>query len=230
MRLKQKRAEQSKILYIRSEPEVKPPFKERVRYMFRIMTNPFEALYEIRYRNYGSLLLAFLCIFVLSVSFTMNRIYAGFIVNDINPRYVDALTDLTGIVVVLGLFCLGNWSVTSLLDGEGRMRDIVTVMGYAMLPIIFVLIPATIISNIVAEEEAALYFLLIGIGLAWTGILLLVGIMTIHNYTFLKTLITVVLTFIAVLIIVFITLLIFDLINQIYMFLYSIYTELIFRF
>jgi len=48
--------------------------------------------------------------------------------------------------------------------------------------------------------------------------------------TLLKTIITLVLTFITILILIFIGLLIMDLLNQIYGFLYSIYTELVFRF
>ena len=204
--------------------------KERVRYLFRILTNPIDAFYEIRYRDQGSLPLAFICVFLLSAFFTMNRIYAGYIVNPVNPRMIDGIAEMGAFFVILGLFSLGNWSVTCLMDGEGRMRDIVTVMGYAMLPIVLILIPATILSNVVAEEEAALYFLLLGVGIAWSGILLLVGVMTVHNYTFVKTLITIILTFISVLIIIFVTMLILDMINQLYGFLYSIYTELVFRF
>lgn len=132
--------------------------------------------------------------------------------------------------MLLGLFCIGNWSVTCLMEGEGRMRDIITVAGYAMLPIALMLGPATIISNMVSIEEAAIYQILIGISIAWTAVLLLLGVMTVHNYTLLKTLITLVLTFITILILIFIGLLIMDLLNQIYGFLYSIYTELIFRF
>jgi len=132
--------------------------------------------------------------------------------------------------LLLGLFCVGNWAVTVLMEGEGRMRDIVTVAGYAMLPIALALGPATIISNIVSLEESAFYSIILGAGIAWTAVLLLLGVMTVHSYTLLKTVITLVLTFITILILIFIGLLIMDLLNQIYGFFYSIYTELVFRF
>jgi len=115
------------------------------------------------------------------------------------------------------------------MEGEGRMRDIITVAGYAMLPIILALGPATILSNVVALEEAAFYQIIIGVSIAWTAILLLIGVMTVHNYTLLKTLITLLLTFITILILIFIALLISYLLSQIYGFLFSIYTEIIFR-
>jgi len=204
--------------------------REKLGYMFRVLTNPIDSFYEIRYRDKGSIPLAVICVFVLSVLFTVNRIFAGFVINDINPRMVDGVTEMGSFFLLLGLFCIGNWSVTCLMEGEGRMRDIITVAGYAMLPVALALGPATIISNFVSIEEAAFYDIIIGVSIAWTAILLLIGVMTVHNYRLLKTLITLVLTFITILILIFIGLLIMDLLNQIYGFLYSIYTELIFRF
>jgi len=198
--------------------------------MFGVLTNPIDSFYEIRYRDKGSIPLAVICVFVLSALFTVNRVFAGFIVNEINPRTIDGITEMGAFFMLLGLFCIGNWSVTCLMEGEGRMRDIVTVAGYAMLPIALVLGPATILSNVVSIEEAAFYQILIGVSIAWTAVLLLLGVMTVHNYTLLKTIITLVLTFVTVLILIFIGLLIMDLLNQIYGFLYSIYTELVFRF
>jgi len=197
--------------------------------MFRVLTNPIDSFYEIRYRDQGSVPLAVICVFLLSALFTLNRIFAGFVVNEVNPRTIDGIAEMGTLFLLLGLFCVGNWSVTVLMEGEGRMRDIVTVAGYAMLPIVLALGPATLISNVVSIEEAAFYQIIIGIGIAWTTILMLIGVMTVHNYTLLKTLITLVLTFITILILIFIGLLISYLISQIYGFLYSIYTELIFR-
>jgi len=204
--------------------------REKLSYMFGVLTNPIDSFYEIRYRNKGSVPLAVVCVLVLSALFTINRVFAGFVVNEINPRTIDGITEMGAFFMMLGLFCIGNWSVTCLMEGEGRMRDIVTVAGYAMLPIALMLGPATIVSNVVSIEEAAIYQILIGISIAWTAVLLLLGVMTVHNYTLLKTLITLVLTFVTILILIFIGLLVMDLLNQIYGFLYSIYTELIFRF
>jgi len=203
--------------------------RELFGYMFGVLSKPIDSFYEIRYRDKGSVPLAVICVFALSALFTINRIFAGFIVNEINPRTIDGIGEMIAFFTLLGLFCIGNWAVTVLMEGEGRMRDIVTVAGYAMLPIILALGPATILSNFVSLEEAAFYQIIIGVSIAWTAVLLLIGVMTVHNYTLLKTLITLVLTFITILILIFIGMLISYLLSQIYGFLYSIYTEIIFR-
>ena len=71
--------------------------------------------------------------------------------------------------------------------------------------------------------------MLIVIGIGYAVIMALIGIMQIHNYTLGKTLIVLFLTVIAMFIIIFVCLLLFDLINQVYNFFYSLYTEIIFR-
>jgi hypothetical protein len=204
--------------------------RERVGYMFRVLTNPADSFYEIRYREQGSVPLALICVFALSTLFTINRIFAGFIVNDINPRSVNGVQELIVFLLFVALISIGNWSITCLMNGEGRFKDILTVVGYSMLPLVLTLGPATVLSRVISEEEAGFYTIMLGIAIAWTAILLLTGIMTVHNYTLAKTLVTLFLTFITVLILIFIGMLIISLISQLYKFIYSIYTELAFRF
>ena len=71
--------------------------------------------------------------------------------------------------------------------------------------------------------------MIVGIGIDYNCFMLLIGVMTIHNFTLGKTLVTLFLTLIAMLLIIFVVLLLVNLINQVYSFLYSIYQELVFR-
>ena len=204
--------------------------REKFHYLKRVLAHPADTFYEIRHWERGSVPLALLCVAFFSFSFTINRIYASFIVNDTNPLRVDGLAELSGVFVLFFLFCVGNWSVTCLMDGEGRFKDIVTVTGYSLIPLLLLYLPATLLSRVIAAGEEAFYFVILGLGVGWAAVLLLMGIMTVHNYTLAKTLITLLLTFIAMLLLIFIALLIYDLINQVYVFFYSVYTELVFRY
>lgn len=211
-------------------PVDNPFSKDKIYYLRRVMNHPADAFYEIRHRKRGSVPLAILCVVLFSFCFTINRIFAAFIVNYTNPRSVDGLMELSSVLVLYLLFCVGNWSVTCLMNGEGRFRDILTVTGYALLPMICLYIPATLVSGVVAAGEEAFYYIILTMGVAWSAVLILIGVMTVHNYSLGKTLLTLILTFIAMLIMIFIALLIYDLINQVYIFFYSLYTELVFRY
>ena len=204
--------------------------KEKWKYLLYTAGHPNDGFYWIRHQDRGSLLIAVLLVLLYSVCFSMNRIYAGFVVNDIDPRSVNSIAELGGVALLFVVLCAGNWSVTCLMEGEGRFRDIVIAIGYSLLPMIVGTVLATFVSQIVAENEEAFYSIIMGIGTAYTVIMMLIGIMQVHNYTLGKTLITLLLTVIAVFIIIFLGLLIVNFITQVYSFLRSIYIELVFRF
>ena len=203
--------------------------KEKVKYAFYTITHPSNGFYEIRHRQKGSVPLAILFVFLFAVCFSANRQYAGFVVNFVNPMEVNSLTEMITVFVLFILFCVGNWSVTCLMNGEGRFKDIVTMTGYSMLPMILTQIPAIIISNFVVQDEEAYYYLILYFGIAWFVLLVITGVMTIHNYTFGKTLITPICTFVAMFIIIFIALLLYSLLTQVIAFVQSVYNEIVLR-
>lgn len=203
--------------------------KQKWSYMFYTISHPMDGYYWIRHREYGSVPLAILMVFFFSVSFTANRLLASFVVNDIDPRGVDALYELMGVMAFYLLLCVSNWSVTCLMGGEGRMKDIAIAVGYGTVPMTIVILAATLISQFIADDEQAFYGLLIGVGVAYGVIMMLIGIMQVHNYTLGKTLLTLLITFIAALIIVFLLLLLSNLLGMVYNFFDSVYTELVFR-
>ena len=202
---------------------------EKWSYMLYTISHPMDGYYWIRHAERGSVPLAILMVVLFSVCFTANRLLASFVVNDINPRAVDILYELGGVLAFYLLLCVSNWCITCLMNGEGRMKDITVAVGYVTVPITFVLILSTIISQFIADDEQAFYTLLLVVGIAYGVIMILIGIMQVHNYTLGKTLITLFLTFVALLIIVFLILLLTNLLGMVYNFFRSIYTEIIFR-
>ena len=203
--------------------------KEKWRYLLYTLNHPMDGFYWIRHRDYGSVPIAIVLVVLFSLCFSLNRIGANFIVNDIEPTTVDSLEELSGILLLYALLCVSNWSITCLMNGEGRMKDIAVAVGYGCAPLIPAFLLATAMSHFITEEEAAFYSMVIGIGIAYGVILVLIGIMQVHNYTLSKTLQTLLLTFVAVLIIIFVALLLADLIGQVINFIRSLYIEIIFR-
>ena len=203
--------------------------KEKWSYMLYTISHPMDGYYWIRHRDFGSVPIAVLLVFFFSCSFTANRLLASFVVNDLDPRGVDALYELMGVMSFYLLLCVSNWSVTCLMGGEGRLKDIAIAVGYATAPITFVMLFSTVVSQFIADEEQAFYGIILGVGIAYGVIMMLIGIMQVHNYTLGKTLLTLLITIIAALIIVFLLLLLSNLLGLVYNFFHSIYTELIFR-
>ncbi len=203
--------------------------KEKWQYLMYTVSHPMDGYYWIRRQERGSVPIAILLVIVFGICFTSNRLLASFVVNDVDPRGVNLAFELLGVLLFYLLLCVSNWSVTSLMNGEGRLKDIAIAIGYGTLPVSFGLVLATLVSQFLADDEQAFYTIILIITIAYGLIMVMIGIMQVHNYTLGKTLITLFLTFVAMLIIVFIVLLLTNLLGRVFNFFASIYTEIIFR-
>ncbi len=203
--------------------------KEKIRFLFYTLTHPMDGFYEIRHRGKGNVLLSLLVVLTAAIAFCMDKRYSGFVVNTADPLEVKSILYISAMFLLFFLFCIGNWAVTCLTDGEGRMKDIITATGYGLLPLPLFYFPAILVSQVIAKDESVFYSLLIGIGVVWAVIMVIIGNMIIHNYTAVKELKTLILTIAAMIIILFILLLFYSIFRQIVEFVKSIYTELIYR-
>ena len=204
-------------------------FREKLKYMLYTVSHPMDGYYWIRHRGYGSVPLALLLVVLFSASFTANRLLASFVVNEINPRTVDSIYELLGVLAFFVLLCASNWSITCLMSGEGRFKDIIIAIGYGTFPITVALVLSTIVSQAVADNERIFYFIMLTVGIIYGVIMMLIGIMQVHNYTLGKTLLTLFLTILALLIIIFLLVLLSNMLSLVYSFFRSIYTEILFR-
>jgi len=203
--------------------------KQTLKLPFYIMAHPFDGFYALKHQKEGRLWLAIVMFLLVCVSYSFNNQYASIVVNERNPLSLNSFRDFNMLVGMLILFCVSNWSVTSLTDGEGKFKEIVMAVCYAMIPLVLTIAPAAILSNFFSQEESGFYYMILSVGVAYFIFLVFAGLITIHNYTATKALITVFLTFVALLVIVFLITLLFTLWQQLWVFVYSIYTELMFR-
>jgi hypothetical protein len=203
--------------------------KEKIDHLFYTLTHPLDGYYEIRHREKGSVPLALVILLLVSIAFCIDKRYASFTVNLTDVRNVKSLLYIGSMILLFFLFCIGNWAVTCLTNGEGRMKDIIIATGYGLLPIPLLFIPGTIISHFLAGDEKVFYTLFITIGIVWALIMVICGNMTVHNYTVTQEILTLILTIAAMIIMLFIMLLFYSIFGQLVEFIKSLYTEIIYR-
>ena len=196
---------------------------------FYILFHPFDGFFRMKFEREGKMRVAFINFFLLWLSISFMSQYTSITATQPHPLSFNSLAEGASIFIILILWSVSNWSVTSLMDGEGKFKEIFMANCYAMTPLILILAPAAAISNLFTETESAFYFMLITAAIIWFIILAYVGMVVVHDYTAGKALATVFLTFIALLIIVFLGTLLVALLQQMYGFGMSLYTELAFR-
>lgn len=204
-------------------------WKKTLKLPLYIMVHPADGFQEMKYEKKGKLWIALINMVLLWLSYIVQKQYTGFALNTGDPAAVNSLADLIIVAAILLLFCTANWSVTTLTDGEGSFRDIAMALGYSLTPVNLLFIPATLLSRMMVENEGSFFYLLIGLALVWTALLLFMGVYTVHNYSVGKTLITFLFTFAAMLVIVFLLGLVFSLLQQAFIFVRSVYQEIVFR-
>jgi len=204
--------------------------KKQIRFAFHILTHPFDGFWDMRFDQKGSIWMALLGYVMLIVSNVIQKEVTNYLFNDHAMTLTDIGMEIQMVLIPSALFCIGNWSVTTLLDGEGRFKDIVMALGYSMYPLSIIPIPLAFLSLAFTYSESVYYTGLIAISGIWFFFLLFAGIMTIHQYSVTKMIATTVLTIFAMIILVFIGLLFFELISQFFVFATAIYQELSFRY
>lgn len=203
--------------------------KEDFTFPLHVIMHPFDGFWDMKYEQRGKLSVVALIMLLVMGAIIVQQQYAGFLVNYIDPRALNSLTDIIQILFAFFLWSISNWAVCTLTEGEGKLKDIMMATAYSLVPVVLIYYPTTLLSNVLTQEETAFYYLLNSIALIWSLGLLIVGIMTVHQYTVSKTIVTMFLTIIMAMIIVFLMMLLYSLFQQIVDFVVNIYTELIFR-
>lgn len=203
-------------------------FWQELMYGFHTMFHPFDGFWDLKHERRGNLKAALAIVAITILAFIYNSLGQSYIFNpDMEGNGI--FMEILSVILPYVLWCVGNWCLTTLFDGEGSLKDIFTATGYALLPLPILLVPATIMTNFLALEEGGIITLLVAVGYIWAGFLIFFGTMVTHDYTLGKNILTVIGTIIAMAVIMFIAVLFSGLITKMFSFVYNIYIELSYR-
>lgn len=200
-----------------------------VRYSIHVIFHPFDGFWDLKAEKRGTLGGALILLLLLIMTVILQRQYTGFILNQSIFLPLSMFKEASSVLLPFALWCVANWCLTTLMDGEGGFTDIIVSSAYALTPLIIIPLPLILFSNVISMEESSFYSLIYNIAILWSACLMLVSTMTVHQYSFLKSVVTIVLIFIAMGIILFVGLLFFALIQQMINFILTLYFELTLR-
>lgn len=215
-------------------PEGKPPkdpqcLSEKIKFAFRNMLNPVKGFNELKLENRGNPWIAISIVALTIFSLILKKQLTAFTFNPHDVTKVNVWVEFLAVLGPLALWVIANWCTTTLLDGEGNMKQIFMASCYSLLPIPVLYIPNVLLSYCLTLEEGAMHTFFVVFGLVWAGLLIVVGTMITHQYSFGKTMLVILVILFAVVLIVFIGVLFFSILQQVWGFAYVIYRELSFR-
>ena len=200
---------------------------EEFLYGFYVILHPFDGFWDLKHEKRGSVR-GGLCILALTVfAVVYNTIGSAYLFG--GGGKVNIVGPMVTVLLLVGLWCLANWCLTTLFDGEGSLKDIFVATTYALVPIPIIMIPATIATHFCSLAEAEFITLALGLAYVWTGMLIIFGSMTTHGYSMGRNIAISFFTVVGMVFILFMAVLFWNLITRMVSFVTDIVTEISYR-
>ena len=197
---------------------------------FYVMRHPFEGYDDLRWKKGYNMKVAWVIVIAFFLISVASAQMTGFLFNNTYVKVFNIVPYFSSSVILFVVWVIGNWSLCTLFDGEGSMKNIFCVSAYALLPYLFSQVIVIIASNFLLRTEGGFITFFQYLGLVWSIVLIISGMKTVHQYSLPKTLVAIIFTIVAMAIILFLMVLLLTLFQQVFVFGYSIYTELMYRF
>lgn len=195
-------------------------------FLFRFIKHPADSFYYIKAGQRGSLTFALLLYLWVVVVRVLTPYVTGFIFNPYaNPGEIRAANEAAYTLLLLVLWNAANYLVSTISDGEGRVRDVVIGSAYALCPYAVFALPIAFFSNVLSANEVFIYTFSTHLIWAWTGLLLFLMAKEIHNYSFGETVRNVLLTLFTMAIALLVGYILYVLFQQLYDFITAILRE-----
>ncbi|MDD6236599.1 MAG: YIP1 family protein [Clostridiales bacterium] len=202
---------------------------DSIKYAFYVLFHPFDGFWDLKHEKRGTVRASILFLGGWFLTNVLSQIGTGFLFNTDFDVPLNIFREFRSVFLLFLLFCVGNWSVTTLMDGKGRFSDIVQVFGYASLPMTLLGLLNILLSHVFNTTGLVYYNMITAASWIWFGILLFIGIMSVHDYSFMKTVGTLVLTLAAAVVIIFIVMVFYNIFSILLSFVLSVYKEISIR-
>ena len=133
--------------------------QEQARFALHISVHPFDGFWDMKREGRGRLSAALILTALMLLTHVWAQQAQAFLFNTEKFAPYDMLFEITKLTLLIAVFCVANWSVTTLLQGEGTFRDIVMVTGYACVPLILIPLPAALLRLRRSQRYSALRLL-----------------------------------------------------------------------
>lgn len=196
---------------------------------FYIMRHPFEGYEDLRWKKAYNMKVAMVIVALFFIVSICDQLMTGFLHNYSMAKVFNIVPIVIQSIILFITWVVGNWSLCTLFNGEGTMRNICVNTAYALVPYIIGKVVNIILSNCLTRDESAFLAFVSYLTIGYSVLLLISGMKTVHQYNFWQTIVSMFFTIIAMVIIIILTVLLVSLFQQVYLFVYAVYTELLYR-
>ncbi|MBP8989257.1 MAG: hypothetical protein KBG64_03450 [Clostridia bacterium] len=198
-------------------------------YPFYLMLHPIIGSEGIKWDGKGSYSVSIFMALMAFVTSVLQRQATGFIFNPNRLDKINVLNIFLVTALIVALWITSNRALCTLMDGEGKTSQIIIGSCYALLPYLLMTLLSVVLSHFLTYDMGVFLTCVQIAGYIWSGLVLFQAMRIIHQFTFKQTIWNLLLTVVGMMIIAFIMLLIYSLFQQLYIFFFTIFNEIMFR-
>lgn len=214
-------------LIISTKKKVQLIKNPQLKLMFATMIHPSNTFTTIKEKKEGSVILCLITLVVYYIVTVLNTISRGFLFSRYNPETFNSLWELVRSVGLVALWVLANWMVCTLMQGKGKFKEILIVTCYSLWPLIIEKVVYIAFSNVLLPAEGSFLGIFSTIATVYFALLMVMGLLKIHDFSFGRLMGTTLLTVLAMAAIIFLGIMMVILIQQLYGFIVTIVTEIL---
>ncbi len=193
------------------------------------MTHPLDGFWDLTHEKRGTMAAANTILILALLVRILKLKYTSFIVMQVYWEDLNLFLYLASVLLPLGLWVIGNWGLTTLFDGKGRLGQVYMATCYALLPYPLIQFPLMILSNGFTKDEMDFYSVLSVLSLVYAVVLIIAAMGQIHEYGVGKNLLFTVATLFSMLVMIFLLMIFFSMVSQGVAYFISLGRELLFR-
>jgi len=200
-----------------------------IKFPIYLLSHPIKGFNQLKDGERGSLRVALTILFLTGFAQAMFRLHGSFILTDFDPETFNSIWSILFLVVPVLFFVIANWSVTTLMNGKGKLKEILMVLAYAQFPILIATVFNTFFSHAITIEEIGFANIISLSGTVLMVYLALMGLLVVHEFGLGTLMLSIIFTVVALIVILFFCLAIFSLSQQVYGFVFTIIREIMIR-
>ena len=156
---------------------------DSLKFALYCMSHPLDGFWDLTHEKRGTYAAANTILILTLMVRIMRLRYTSFLFVQVYWEDLNIFLYLASILFPLALWVVGNWALTTLFDGKGRLGQVYMATCYGLAPYPLFGFPMMIFSNFVTVEEGAFYSVLSVFSLIYAAILVVVAMGQIHEYS-----------------------------------------------
>ena len=204
---------------------------KHIPYCCYCLTHPFEGFFRMKEDKRKQSMAATIILYaLLAVSAIAKQQLTSYMFANVESQLnLDVLKMVFTTLLPYMLWVVSSWCFTSLMDGEGNLKDIFCGTAVAAIPVIAVNIVLIPLSYLMTSDESNLYDFISALGTILMVAYMFLSMMSTQQYSVLKAIGTAILTVVGMAVIAFVVILFFYLIQQVWGFISSVFSEISYR-